>query len=135
MQRDLTVKKLNILFIPFLLISISICVGYTFLHWLLVIKLELFSINDIVIEFAGPFVLSLIITLFFFRRRIRILNLKTKANKTPDFYFAILWISLSVPNIIAQNYLPKVTGKLTLLYSINENRSVRSVEVLQSEKI
>jgi rhomboid protease GluP len=120
MQRDLTVKKLNILFIPFLLISISICVGYTFLHWLLVIKLELFSINDIVIEFAGPFVLSLIITLFFFRRRIRILNLKTKANKTPDFYFAILWISLSVPNIIAQNYLPKVTGKLTLLYSINE---------------
>ncbi|MBB6239760.1 membrane associated rhomboid family serine protease [Pedobacter sp. AK013] len=32
----------------------------------------------------------------------------------------IILIALSIPNVIAQNYLPKVTGKLTLLFSINE---------------
>ena len=120
MQRDLTIKKLNILFIPFLLISISICVGYTFLHWLLVIKLELFSLNDTIIQFAGPAVVSLLVTLLFFRRRIRILNLKSNRDKLPDFYFIIILIALSIPNIIAQNYLPKATGKLTQLFSINE---------------
>jgi rhomboid protease GluP len=120
MQRDLTIKKLNILFIPFLLISISICVGYTFLHWLLVIKLELFALNDTIIQFAGPAVVSLLVTLLFFRRRIRILNLKSNRDKLPDFYFIIILIALSIPNIIAQNYLPKATGKLTQLFSINE---------------
>jgi len=120
MSRDITVKKLNILFIPFLLISISICVVYTFLNWLLIIKLDFIPLKENIIEFVIPFLLPVIFIFFFFRPRIRILNLKTKKDNLPWLYYYILLLGLAVPNIIAQKYLPKAVGKLTQLYSINE---------------
>ena len=119
MTSDLTVKKLNILFIPFLLISITACIGYTFLNWLLIIRLELFSIKDVLVQMVGPTVLSAVLLLFF-RRRMRILNLKTQRKNLPVLYYVILLILLTLPSVIAQFYLPKATGKLTQLLSINE---------------
>ncbi|MNK45849.1 hypothetical protein D3C87_646220 [compost metagenome] len=120
MKSDLTVKKLNTLFIPYLLISIGLCTVYTFLHWLLIIKLELFSIKDSIIEIFGPLGLSLLAYLVFFMRRIKILRLKSQNVKLPSLYWAVIWLSLSIPNIIAQSYLPKVVGKLTRLHNISD---------------
>ncbi|WP_293305948.1 hypothetical protein [Pedobacter sp. UBA5917] len=120
MSQDLTVKKLNLLFIPFLLISISICAVYTFLNWLLIIKFELFSVREDLVEIIVPLVLPVIVYFLFFRARIRILNLKTDINRLPVFYFIMLWIALSIPNIIIQGFLPKAVGKLTHLHGINE---------------
>lgn len=120
MKSDLTVKKLNILFIPYLLISIGLCTIYTFLHWLFIIKLELFSVKDAFIEFLGPLCLALLASLFFFMGRIKVLNLKRQNVKLPILYWVVIWLSLSIPNIIAQRYLPKAAGKLTKLHIIND---------------
>ncbi|KIA95533.1 hypothetical protein OC25_06775 [Pedobacter kyungheensis] len=119
-KSDLTVKKLNILFIPYLLISIGLCIGYTFLHWLLIIRLELFSVKDGIIEFLGPLCLALLVSLLFFMRRIKVLNLKRENVKLPGLYWIVVWFSLSIPNIIAQSYLPKAVGKLTRLHNISD---------------
>lgn len=119
-KSDLTVKKLNILFIPYLLISLALCTIYTFLHWLFIIKLELFSVKDAFIEFLGPICLALLVSLFFFMRRINILNLKIGKDKLYGLYWIVVWFSLSIPTVIAQSYLPKAVGKLTRLYNISD---------------
>ena len=42
-----TIQKLKLLLIPFLITSIGFCIIYTFLNWLLLVKLQLFSVKEI----------------------------------------------------------------------------------------
>lgn len=113
-------KKLKLLFIPFLIISFSFCVVYTFLNWLLLIKLQLFSLKDIFIEFGIPFILIAIIVIFYFRPKLKILNLKRKNGKSSmDFYLFITGLTIAIPTIIAQNYIATATGKLTQVENVS----------------
>ena len=113
--------KLNIIFIPFLLTLIGLTVGYTLLHWLLFIKLNLFSLKEGVINFAIPIILTGLITWFYLSPKLKILNLKSKHGKDwPFFYSIIAWFVLTIPLVIAQAYIITATGKLTELNSIKE---------------
>src|ERR1035437_2482754 len=113
-------KKLKLFYIPFLLTAIGLCGIYTFLNWLLIIKLQLFSVKEIIVNFGIPFGLPWIPILLYLRPRLKLLDLKTKKGSWSDFYMFILWIALSVPTIIAQSYLEKASGKLTQLESISK---------------
>jgi rhomboid protease GluP len=112
--------KLNILFIPFLVTLLALTIGYTLIHWVLFIELRLFSIKNIISNFGIPIVLTGIVTWFFLRPKLKILNFESRNEDWRVFYSLILWISLSVPLIIAQEYIETATGKLVELNSIKE---------------
>jgi membrane associated rhomboid family serine protease len=112
--------KINIVFKPFLIALIGLTTCYTFIHWLLFIKLNLFSLKEIITNFGIPIVLTGIVAWFLLRPKFKVLNLEAKRGNWRDFYSFILWVALTIPLIIAQEYLITATGKLTNLKSINE---------------
>ena len=112
--------KIKLLFIPFILILLGLIIGYTFLHWVLFIELELFHPKEIVLTFGIPIVLTALIAWFILRPKFKMLNLEAKRGNWRDFYSFILWAALTVPLIISQEYMVTATGKLTELNSINE---------------
>lgn len=112
--------KFTLLFKPFLIALIGLTIGYTFLHWLIFIELEIFPLKKIITNFGIPIVLTGLTAWFFLRPRFKLLNLEAKKGNWRDFYSFILWMILTVPLIIAQEYVVSATGKLTELNSINE---------------
>jgi len=114
-------EKLRLIYLPFLIIAISIIVGYTFLNWLIIIKLQLFQIKDIIVNFIVPFILPWIPILIWLRPRIKHLSLKTKrGGDLPFLYQLIAVFAIAIPTIIAQKYLETATGKLTELPNISQ---------------
>lgn len=112
--------RIKLLFVPFLLTLSSLIIGYTFLHWLLFIELEIFPIKEIITNFGIPIVLTGLAAWFILRPRFKILDLEAKRGNWRDFFSFILWIALTVPLIISQEYIVTASGKLTELNSINE---------------
>ena len=112
--------KINLLFLPFILTLLALTIVYTFLHWLIFIQLDLFPLKEIITNFGIPIVLTGLAAWFILRPRFKILNLEKKNGNLRDFYSFIMWIILSIPLIIAQEYIVTATGKLTELNSINE---------------
>ncbi len=114
-------EKLRLVFLPFLIIAISIIGGYTLLNWLIIIKFQLFQVKDIIINFIIPFILPWIPILIWLRPRINFLNIKTKnGGNLPFIYQLIAAIAIVAPTIIAQEYLETATGKLTELTDISQ---------------
>jgi len=112
--------KLNITFKPFLLSLIVLLVGYTFLHWIIFIKLEIFQPKEIITNFGIPIFLTGIISWFYLRPRLKILRLKTSRDSLIDLYCIVAWITLTIPLVISQQYLITSSGKLTKLKTITE---------------
>ncbi|OYU97391.1 MAG: rhomboid family intramembrane serine protease [Bacteroidetes bacterium B1(2017)] len=112
-------KKLKLFYLPFLLTAIALCGLYTFLNWLLLIKLHLFSLKEVVVNFGFPLALPWIPILLYLRPRLKLLDLSTTKGSWIDFYMIVLWLALATPTIVAQSYLEKASGKLTHLDSIN----------------
>ena len=112
--------KINLLFKPFILTLLGLTLGYSFLHWILFLELEIFQLKEIITNFGIPIVLTGLAAWVGIRPRFKILNLEAKRGNWRDFYCIILWIALTVPVLIAQEYVDSATGKLTELNSINE---------------
>src|SRR5690554_5104925 len=112
--------KINLLFKPFILTLLGLTIGYSFLHWIIFLELELFQLKEIITNFGIPIVLTGLAAWFILRPRFKILNLEAKRGNWRDFYIFILWIALTVPLIIAKEYVVSATCKLTELSSINE---------------
>ncbi|MDD4970668.1 MAG: rhomboid family intramembrane serine protease [Paludibacter sp.] len=114
-------EKLRLIYLPFLIITISIIGGYSFLNWLIIIKLQLFPIKDFIVNFIVPFILPWIPILIWLRPRIKLLSLKTKnGGDLPFLYQLIAAFAIAIPTIIAQKYLETATGKLTELPNISQ---------------
>src|ERR1043165_1243876 len=122
------VKKLKVFFLPFVAFTVLLCGGYTLLNWLLVIRLQLVSVDEIITQFALPAIIPAIPYFLYFRTRLRLLNLRTEKRDLSDLYAAILWIALTVPTIVAQTYIEKATGKLTAVTSVDEIRKKESTK-------
>lgn len=112
--------KFNIIIKPYLIWLILFLVGYTFLHWLFIIKLQIGNWDDTstnsIISF-GTAILSGFIAWIPLRLRLTILNLH---HKLKDLYTMVAWLTLTVPTIVAQHYIETATGKLTSLNTISE---------------
>lgn len=111
-------KKFKLIYLPFLILAISFIVIYTFLHWLLFIKFELFSIKEMFLNFWLPAGLACISFYFLLRSRIKFLKFKDD-NKSFFFQFLAVLI-ITIPTIIAQEYLITATGKLTPLKTFSD---------------
>ncbi|KQT21525.1 hypothetical protein ASG22_15325 [Chryseobacterium sp. Leaf405] len=112
--------KLNITFKPFFISLISLLVGYTFLHWLIFIKFELFQPKEIITNFGIPISLAALISWFYLRPKLKILNLKTSKDSLIDLYCIVAWIALTILSVMSQDYIIKASGKLTQLKTISE---------------
>ena len=109
--------KLQIIYKPFLLIALSFILIYTFLNWLLFIKIGI-PLKEDIVEFWLPFGLPFIPILIWLRPRIKLLKFK---NEDASFVYQLLaCIAIAIPTIIAQEYLKTATGELTKLKVISE---------------
>jgi len=126
--------KIRIIFIPTLLTFIGLLIGYTFLHWILFIKLDLFALKDIVTNFGIPLVLTGLAAWVLVRPKLKILALEAKRGNWRDFYSFILWIVLTIPLIIAQEYVVTASGQLTELNSIDEIRATEATKFYTLKK-
>lgn len=112
--------KLQIIYKPVILTLIILVVGYTFLHWLIFIELELFSLKKMILDFGIPITLAGLAALIFIRPKLKILDLEINTGSMIEFCTMLVWVGITVPMLIAQNYIQTATGELTELTSINE---------------
>ncbi len=90
--------------------------GYTFLHWLIFIELKLFSLKKMLLEFGIPITLAGLSAWIYIRPKLKILKL----GDWLEFCTMLIWVGITAPILIAQNYIQTSTGKLTELTSIND---------------
>lgn len=113
-------KKLRLIFLPFLILTICFVALYTFINWLLIIKLNVFNIKEDIINFWLPFGLPWIPILIWLRPRIKLLNLKGGNDNLPFLFMFVAAFAMAIPTIIAQKYIDTATGKLTQIKNISE---------------
>ncbi len=133
-MKDL-IQKIRLIYLPFLILSIGFVVIYTFLHWILILKLELFHINEMFIDFWIPFILPWIPILLILRKRIKLLKLTTKRGDLPGLYMFIAAAAFIVPSIIAQGYIRTATGKLSKLNSVEQVDNSNLAKYYQFDKV
>jgi len=128
--------KVRLIFIPYLILYLVTISGYTFLHWLLFIENNVFSVYEDILNFFIPMILPGIPILIWLRPRVKLLDLKkTPAGKDPIVGFIMLaWIGMVVPLVIAQEYLISATGELTRLADISEINNVLPTKYYMVDK-
>ena len=110
-------KKIQFIYLPFIVITICYIPLYTFLHWLLFIKGSL-SLKEDITNLWLPLVLMWIPLLIWLQPGTKLLKFKKDSGFFGYLIFAA--IAISIPTFIAQSYLISATGKLTHLDSISD---------------
>jgi hypothetical protein len=110
-------EKLTKIILPFILISTGFLLTYSVFYWLVFIRLNLFDINDKIFGFFVPLGISTILIWFYFKKKLRLLNI---TDKYREFTLFISWILLTAPILTFQFYLEKETGELTQLNNVEE---------------
>lgn len=112
-------EKLLLIYLPYVLSAIAVLLIYSLLNWIFVIKLEWLKINEMGVNFLGPFIFSFITVYFILRPKIKLLRLKNNSSDYFGLYMIVVFL-IAIPTIVAQNYLSTATGKLTHLEYIND---------------
>lgn len=110
--------KLRLVWLPFLYSLLILLIGYTFLNWLLVIKLEWISINEEAINIFIPAAIAVLLLIVIIRPSFR--QLYFKSDKGIDFMYFMAFVGIVIPSIIAQLYISAAAGELTRLNDIYE---------------
>jgi rhomboid protease GluP len=114
------IKKLNLLFVPFLIISASCLVIFTAIDWIYNSNPGLFPIDDIFFTFI-PFILPIIPALIWLYPGIKKIEFKKRRGGDPVFgYFLIAIIVMAIPGFVIHSYLETATGKMTNLGAVKE---------------
>ena len=112
--------KLSLIYKPFLIIAVCIIAGYSFLNWLVFIKIKAFSLNEEIIKLWIPMALPWIPLVIWLRPRIKLLNLKTtRKSDFPSLYVMMAGFAIALPTIIAQFYIETASGTRTKLEHIS----------------
>ena len=106
------VDKMKVVYFPYLLIGVGYIAAYSFLNWLFILKTELISIDEMIVQFLAPFVLIWIPVLLWLRPRLRTLKLDSKRADPRGFYLAMAAFTIVPAALVAQAYLATATGKL-----------------------
>ena len=112
--------KARLLILPFFYIYVLFTTIYTFLNWLLIIKLEMLQLDEILVNFIIPIAIIAVLLLIWLSTRIAILNPERKGKDKEIGFFALALVFIAVPCIITQYYIPIKTGKLCKLTKISE---------------
>ena len=96
-------ERLQILFLPYVLVTLLLGVGYTFLNWFFCINTQWVAINEMYIDFIIPMVITILLVYFVIRPRLHILQLAP--GKDTFGIQMLIAISMFIPTAIAQNYI------------------------------
>jgi rhomboid protease GluP len=118
--KSVLLRKFRLIFIPFFLTAVGFLILYTFLHWLLIIKWQLFNISEDIVDIWCPIVLPYIATFTWLRKRIKLLQLKRKRGDSTFGLQLFAALAIAAPVVIAQKYLETASGKLTQLSSVED---------------
>lgn len=111
-------EKIKLLFLPFIIISLSFLIIYTFLHWLITIKLGLLQdVNEEIFDYWVPFILPWIIIPIFMWKNINKLSFSEIYRITIALYIFVPAMAIAIPTVIAVIYIRTATGKLTRITS------------------
>lgn len=124
--------KFKLIYLPFLAITIGFILIYTFLHWFIFIKLELFSVKDMFLKFWFPFIFPCVLIYFFLRPRLMLIKFKDD-NKSFAFHF-LAAAAIFAPTLIAQEYLITATGKITVLENISQFEKLEKTKYYSIKK-
>lgn len=114
-------EKLKLLFLPFILISSSFLIIYTFLHWLITIKLGLLQgVNEEILDYWVPFILPWIIIPLFMWKNINKLRFSDTYRRSTALYIFVAAMAMAIPTVIAVIYMRTATGKLTRIASSDQ---------------
>ncbi len=109
--------KIKLVFVPYLIISLAILIGWTFLYWLLFIKLNVYPVNELVSGFITPLVLASASILIWLYKKIDLLRIQTG---DLAFYLLLPCFTMVLQVFFAQQYIISRSGKVTNLSSISE---------------
>ncbi|WAC41121.1 hypothetical protein [Pedobacter sp. SL55] len=109
--------KIDLLYLPYLLASILLTAGYTFLHWLFVIKYEIIHLDEIIVNLFIPIGLCLTLHYLLLRKRRALI---ASIGKKENFCDLIILTLLALPLITAQFFIDDEAGKLTSLEKITQ---------------
>src|ERR1700759_4047996 len=118
--RETIAKKFRLIFLPFLITAIGFLIIYTFLHWLFLIKLRLFVVKDVYVDFGIPMILPFIAVYTWLNRRIKLLQLKKGTKDGTNLIQLIAVFAMAAPLIVAQQYLETASGSITHLSRIDD---------------
>lgn len=107
--------KFRFIYARFLVILFSFTVVYSFLHWLLVLRLGVIDINENIVIWGPPALLPLIPLWIWLRKRIRLLNLQSKKDNLFFNYLLMAHVAVAATTIGFQYYLISATGELVAL--------------------
>jgi rhomboid protease GluP len=131
-SKPVLLQKFRLIFIPFFLTAVGFLVFYTLLHWLLIIKWQLFNVREDYVDYWFPFLLPWIALVTWMRKRFTILQPISKKSNSIFGLQMLASFAIAAPIIVAQNYLETASGKLTRLNHIEEiakNPSTKFYEV------
>ena len=112
------IKKLGALFVPYLLISIGLLLGYSLFDWLLGIGTGWITLREEIAQFWLPVILSSCAVYLWIRPKLAALDFRNSNSRF--LYYVLATAGIAVPVVIAQIWLVAATGVLTRLRSINE---------------
>ncbi len=130
------IEKLRKLYLPFLILSLVLVTGYTFITWLTVYHLNLFEPKEELLNFFIPMGLSGLFVFLIMRTRIKALGI---GEKSRDFWSLIFWLLLTAPMILGQFYIETKSGKLTVVevpseIEINKESKYYSIQLFTESK-
>lgn len=98
-------EKLDYLFWPYLLISILLTASYTFLHWLLIIKLDV-EIDETIANVFIPVAICLVLAFLMLKKRRKLIARIGEKGNLMDIVILALF---AVPLISAQAFIDDET--------------------------
>ncbi|MCK6264378.1 rhomboid family intramembrane serine protease [Vibrio sp. ZSDE26] len=105
--------KFRLVFLPFLCVFISLNFGYTALRWLVDIKLELVVVDESILDFFLPIILSVISVFLVTRKRFRALEFKN--DRSSSFLKMIMAVAVAIPLVISQSLISSISYDLIKL--------------------
>ena len=123
--------KLLKVYLPFVCLSLCFTAIYAFIYWLAVIDLDLFRPDGLVAHLIVPIAISFLIVFFYYKHRLRLLNLNERAFSS---YTMLVGILLAMPLFKGLPYLENAQGELVRVAKpsqINHNRQALFYSVQQ----
>lgn len=111
-------KKMQVLFVPFIMLLLSFITIYSILNWWLFLRIDTFPLKSEWRNIYLPFLLALLVAVLWMSLVKNKLVLKNERGWTGIVFFATIMIAS--PACLLQGYLGEATGKLTQLNKISD---------------
>ena len=113
-------EKYRIFYWPYLIILAGTLLGYSFVHWLLVLRLHWWNPSVTVSHWVLPILLICSFMIAYYHKRIRLLPGKKKDPKDKTEYYLIICALAAGPLVAGQYLLVDLLGELRSLNKPND---------------